>query len=197
MRIGVIGYGSFSREILCRLKMPYDIFYYGNLNKEIKNINIYDISKFNPNKYKALITITDNNERETIIKQLPSNTEYFTYIDKNAIFLDKGNIKLGKGNIICAGSIISTNVEIGDFVQINLNTTIGHDTKIGNFTTTAPGVNISGNCTIGNKVYMGTNSSIKQKIKISDDVIIGMNAGVTKDIDKKGIYIGTPATIKL
>ena len=195
MRIGLIGYGAFCREIMPRLKIPYDIFYYGKIDKELykSNKNMYDISKFNSNIYKALVTVSDVNERENIIKMLPKNTDYYTYIDKNALLIDTNTIKIGKGTIICAGSVITTNVEIGDFVQINLNTTVGHDSKIGNFTTIAPGVNISGNSLIGNKVYLGTNCSTRQKVVISDNVTIGMNSGVTKNIEQKGIYIGTPA----
>ncbi len=200
-KIALIGYGAFGREILTNIKRRnLDIFFYGDYN----NLNLndieqkhktkcYDISKFDSKKYTALITIADSSERKTIVESLPLNTEYFTYIDKYSIIMDRSNIKIGKGSIICAGTILTTNIELGNFSQLNINTTIGHDSKIENYFTSGPGANISGKCVIGKNCYIGTNSSIKQNVKICDDVIIGMNSGVVKDINVSGIYIGTPA----
>jgi UDP-3-O-[3-hydroxymyristoyl] glucosamine N-acyltransferase len=56
-----------------------------------------------------------------------------------------------------------------------------------------PGVIVSGNVTIQDLVYIGTNSSIKEKIKICELTTIGLNSGVVKDINKPGVYVGTPA----
>ena len=199
-KIGIIGFGSLTREILPRIKKPYDIFLTSDYINTLNNINeievkykckVYNLEKFNTKKYKALITLSNLEKKKIIIESMPINTEYYTYIDKNAHIFDR-NINIGKGSIICAGSILTTNINLGKFSQINLNTTIGHDCKIDDYFTTAPGVNISGNCIFGKYIYFGTNSSVKEKIKICDNVIIGLNAGVTKNINEPGIYIGTP-----
>ena len=202
-KIGIIGYGAFARDILCNINQPFDIFFYNNY-KDIKleeiekkyNCKCYDISKFDHKTYKALITIVDGNERKQITDELSDQTEFISYIDKHAILMDQNNIQIGKGSIICAGTILTTNVKLGNFTQLNLLTTVGHDTVMGDYCTTAPSVNISGNCVIGNNVYFGNNSSVKQKITITDDVVIGLNSGVVKKILIKGTYVGTPA-IKL
>ena len=123
---------------------------------------------------------------------MPKNTSYYTYIDKNAILMDKKNIKIGEGSIICAGTILTTNLVFGNFTQLNLLTTVGHDTIVGDFCTTGPGVNISGNCNIGNNVYFGSNCTIKQKINIVDNVTIGLGSSVVKHIIEPGVYIGSP-----
>jgi sugar O-acyltransferase (sialic acid O-acetyltransferase NeuD family) len=198
-KIGLIGYGAFGREIICNIDRAFDIFFFGKYNINLDEIEkkykckCFDISKFNPLKYKALITITNGNERKNIINDLQKKTEYYTYIDKHAILMNRNSIKIGQGNIICAGTILTTDITLGDFTQLNLMTTIGHDTVLGDFCTTAPGVNISGNCKIGNNVYFGTNSSVKHGIQITDNVTIGLNSGVVKNICETGIYIGTPS----
>jgi sugar O-acyltransferase (sialic acid O-acetyltransferase NeuD family) len=204
-QIGIIGFGSFTKEIICNIKKPFDIFisesYYNKVINELPNIEqyykckIFEINKFNCMKYKALVTIQDFNLKTQIINELPKNTIFYTYIDKRVHIMDR-NIIIGEGSIICSGTILTTNIKLGKFTQLNLNTTIGHDTKVGDFFTTAPGVNISGNCNIGNNVYVGTNSSIREKINICDNVIIGLNSGVVKNIETPGIYTGTPC-IKL
>lgn len=100
---------------------------------------------------------------------------------------------IGDGTIICDGSIVTCDVEIGRFVTINLNCTIGHDSIIGDFSSMMPGVHISGNCVLGENVYIGTNSCIREKITIAPNTIIGMGSVVTKNIDEAGTYVGNPA----
>lgn len=203
-KLGIIGYGSFTRELLPHIKTKFDIFIstsFKNLfsHNELQYINnkykcnIYSINLFDVNKYNALVTISNNTLRKHIIEtELPKKTNYITFIDENAKLFDK-NIKIGIGSIICHGTIITSNVSIGNFSQLNLYTTIGHDCIIDEYFTTAPHVSISGKCTIGKNVYIGTNSSIKEGINICDKVVIGLNSGIVKPIIESGIYIGTPA----
>ncbi len=200
-KLGIIGFGSFTKEIICNIKKPFDIFvnesYLNKISNEVEIIEqkykckLQNINKFDQNKYTALLTIPDFNLRKEMIETLPKNTEYTKYIDKRAHIMDK-NIILNEGTIICSGCILTTNIKLGKFTQLNLNTTIGHDTIVGDFFTTAPGVNISGNCKIGNNVYIGSNVAIREKINICDNVIIGLNSGVVKNINEPGTYIGNP-----
>ncbi len=99
----------------------------------------------------------------------------------------------GIGNIICDGCIMTTNIKLGNFIHINLNSTIGHDTNIQDFCTISPGCNISGNVKIGKRSFFGTNCTILEELNICDDAIIGANAVVVKDITEAGTYIGIPA----
>lgn len=87
-------------------------------------------------------------------------------------------IEIGDGTVICAGSILTTNIVLGKHVQINLACTIGHDVIMGDFATLAPGVHISGYVHIGKRVYIGTgaviiNGTQNEPIVIGDDAIIG------------------------
>lgn len=104
----------------------------------------------------------------------------------------KDRLCMGVGNIICANVVLTTNISLGDFVHINLASTVGHDCVIRNFTTISPGVNISGMVNIGKRVYIGTGSSILENVSIVDDCIIGAGSTVIKSIEEPGTYIGTP-----
>jgi len=198
-KIGIIGFSSFTREILCNLKRNFDIFVSESIYTSLPvdciakdyKCNVFKLHRFDTSSYDALVTIANINLRTEIVNQLPNLTNYHTHIDKRAIIMDK-NVIIGKGSIICAGAVLTTNVKVGDHSQINLNSTIGHDTIVGDYFTCAPGVNISGNCCIGRDVYIGTNASVKDNVKICDSVVIGMNAGVLKNIATPGTYIGTP-----
>jgi acetyltransferase-like isoleucine patch superfamily enzyme len=199
-KIAWIGYGAFGREIFSNIKIPFDIFFHNNaLYKENideiqrkYNCKCYDIKDFDKTKYSPLITVTNGIERKDLVTDMPTDTEFYTYVDKNTIIMDKNNIRIGEGSIICAGTILTTNLFLGRFTQLNLLTTVGHDTTMGDFCTTAPSVNISGNCKIGNNVYFGTQCAVKEKITITDNVIIGMYSGIIKNITESGTYVGSP-----
>jgi sugar O-acyltransferase (sialic acid O-acetyltransferase NeuD family) len=194
MKKGIIGAGGFGKEVYWSLSLIdriNTVFFVDNEYHDGTDPLVLPISEFNPNEYEIVIAIADSKARERIVNSLPKNTKYFTHIHPTAQ-LHGPDILIGEGSIICAGSIITTNVKIGKHAHINLITTIGHDCIIGDFFTTAPGVKISGNSNIGNKVYFGTNSCCKEKIQICDNVTIGLNCGVVKNINTPGVYIGTP-----
>jgi sugar O-acyltransferase (sialic acid O-acetyltransferase NeuD family) len=107
-------------------------------------------------------------------------------------------VKIGTGTVILAGSIISTNINIGKHVQINLDCTIGHDAIFEDFSTIAPGVHISGWVHLGKRVRIGTGAvvvdgSSEERLSIGDDVIIGAGASVTKSIPAGLTVVGVPA----
>ncbi len=69
-------------------------------------------------------------------------------------------------------------------IQIAHNVVIGEDTVI------AAQVGIAGSTKIGKRCMIGGQSGIVGHINICDDVIIGASVGVSKSIDKPGVYIG-------
>lgn len=108
------------------------------------------------------------------------------------------SVRLGTGALICAGSVLTTNIELGSHVQINLACTIGHDVIIGDYSTLAPGVHVSGWVCAGKRVFIGTGAVIMNGTKehplvIGDDVIIGAGACVTKSIPPGLTVVGVPA----
>ena len=194
MKKGIIGAGGFGREIYWSLSMMErvnTVFFVDDEYWSMGDDNVLPLSKFDKNEYEIVIAIGDPNLRKKMVTKLPEDTKYFTHIHPSVIILDP-NIQIGEGSIICAGSILTTNISIGKHAHLNLQTTIGHDVVIGDFFTTAPGVKISGNCNIGNQVYVGTNSSIREKLNIYDDVVFGLNSGVVKHVFEPGVYGGTP-----
>jgi sugar O-acyltransferase (sialic acid O-acetyltransferase NeuD family) len=107
-------------------------------------------------------------------------------------------ITLGSGVVICAGNILTTDIAVGDHVQINLDCTIGHDAELHEYATLAPGVHVSGYVTIGRRVYIGTGATIingtaRQRLTIADDAIVGAGACVTRSVEAGSTVVGVPA----
>ena len=103
------------------------------------------------------------------------------------------SVKIGAGSIVCAHTIITVDVNIGDHVVINLDCTIGHDAVLQNFVTLYPSVNVSGMANIGLCCELGTGMQIIQGKTIGDYSIIGAGAVVVKDIPSKCTAVGSPA----
>jgi sugar O-acyltransferase (sialic acid O-acetyltransferase NeuD family) len=197
MKKAIIGAGGFAKEVywsLSELERKNAVFFVDDNFWVENNKKIFPLSSFNPNEYEVVIAIGNPKSRFNMAQKLPNNTKYFTHIHPSSLILGN-DVSIGEGSIICAGSIITTNVKIGKHCHLNLQTTIGHDCEIGDFFTTAPGVKVSGNCVIKNFVYLGTNSSVKEKITIHEFVTVGLNSGVVKDITESGIFTGTPAKL--
>jgi len=122
------------------------------------------------------------------------NIEYPSVVHPSVQMDFRANkVKIGIGTIICAGTVLTTDIKLGDFVHINLNCTIGHDVVIKKYSTLSPNVNIAGNVNIRKFNFIGLGSNIIEKINIIDDIIIGGGAVVVKDINEPGVYVGVPA----
>jgi sugar O-acyltransferase (sialic acid O-acetyltransferase NeuD family) len=133
--------------------------------------------------------------RKKIIEKIKNyvNIKFATLVDPSVLCSKRVNV--GEGSIICAGTIITVDVSIGNHVIINLDCTIGHDDIIHDFVTVYPGVNISGNVVVGKCSELGTGVQIIQGKKIGKESIVGAGAVVIKDIEKKGTYVGVPARL--
>jgi sugar O-acyltransferase (sialic acid O-acetyltransferase NeuD family) len=107
-------------------------------------------------------------------------------------------VTIGAGTVVCAGSVLTTNLTIGQHVHINVGCTVSHDANIGDFSTLSPGVHLAGWVTLGRRVFLGTGAVIRngasgRPITIGDDVIIGAGACVIGDLEKGVRVAGVPA----
>lgn len=186
MKYALIGCGGHAKEVIVQMKTDLICF----VEDDYSTAQTKSLNEFDPNEYKVLITVADPKTRNKILKKLPKNTKFFTFIHPTALIMSD-DIEIGEGSFIGAYSILTSNIKLGKHSLLNRGCQIGHDTVCGDFLSMMPGSIISGNCKIGNQVYIGTNSSIREKIKICDDVTIGLNTGVVKNIEKKGTYVGS------
>lgn len=116
---------------------------------------------------------------------------YFpTIVSKHSLI---GTCNMGIGCIICNNCTLTVDVYLGNFVTVNIGTTICHESTIGDFTTLAPAVNVSGNVNIGRMCDIGLGSKIIQNISIGNEVVVGAGAVVIRDVNKESTVVGIPA----
>lgn len=202
--IVIIGAGGFGREVawlieeINKVSNEWNLLGFVDDNEEIQNteINGYkvvgNLEWLRKQKLNVVCAIGDPLVKKVVMEKLvDSNNSYPVLIHPSVIYSKQ--VVFGEGSIICAANIITTNIEIGKHVIINLDCTIGHDAKLGDYTTVLPSVNISGYVDTGQCVSIGTGTAVIQGVKIGENSIIGAGAVVVKDIPKNCTAVGAPA----
>lgn len=206
IKIAIVGAGGFGREVkmlidqinLVEKKYEFigyydDGFVKGDL---INNFPILgdtnDINNISE-KTGIVISIAIPNIRKSIHNKI--NNEFITFptlIHPNVI-IGSDFVTIQEGCIICASSIITVNINIGRFVILNLQCTVGHDTTIKDYCSFMPSVNVSGEVFIEEGVYVGTGAKIINLLNIGEYTIIGSGAVVAKTLPANCTAVGIPA----
>lgn len=206
----VVGAGGFGREVMWLLcesenySKQYDILGFVDDSPELKGkiINGFPIVgnmqwlMDYPQKVAVVVCMGSPQVRQRIVELLKKNINiyYPTIIANNVKYSDF--VKFGQGSIICSSSVLTVNIDIGNFVIINLDCTVGHDAVVSDFVTLNPSVNVSGNVYLEECTEVGTGANIIQGKKICKSSVIGAGSVVVKDITESGVYAGVPATLK-
>jgi len=83
------------------------------------------------------------------------------------------NVTVGAGSYIGAGTILSPNARIGEYVIINHHCSIGHDTQLGNFVQVAPGGRISGQAVLEEGAAVFSNAVVAPGRTIGRYAVVG------------------------
>ena len=202
--IVIIGAGGFGREVawliedINKVNKQWNLLGFIDDNDEVQGriLNGYEVlGKLNWLKDKEVSVvnaIANPIIRKRIIDQLKnSSITYPTLIHPNVIYSE--TVEFGEGNIICAGNILTVNIEIKNHVIINIDSTIGHDAIINDYCTILPSVNVSGHVHLEECVTVGTGSAIIQNVSVGKNSTIGAGAVVTKEIPANCTAVGAPA----
>lgn len=142
-----------------------------------------------------IIAIGSPRARKEIVETYFTSAGFFfaTLIDPTAIVGD--NINIQDGVMICAGSILTVDVQVGKHCIVNTNAVLSHGVTLGDFVTIAPNASISGDVTIGNMVEIGANATLREKTHIADGAMVGMGTVVTKHVLDAQMMVGNPARV--
>ncbi|MBP1924268.1 sugar O-acyltransferase (sialic acid O-acetyltransferase NeuD family) [Sedimentibacter acidaminivorans] len=202
--IVIIGAGGFGREVawliedVNKVNKEWNVVGFVDDNQSIQGnkVNGYkvvgDINWLKEQELYVVNAIGDPIIKKNIIEKLDgSKNQYPLLIHPSVIYSE--SVNFGEGSIICAGNIITVNIEIGKHVIVNLDCTIGHDANIGDYSTVLPSVNISGFVKTEECVSVGTGSAIIQGVNIGRNTVVGAGAVVVKDLPANCTAVGSPA----
>lgn len=203
----IFGASGFGREVawlverINKVSPTWNLLGFMDDNESIQDseINGYrvlgksdDINKYSDAYF--VCAVGASRTREKIInkmREVNPNVKFGTVIDPSVEMSDL--VTIGEGTIICAHTIITVNISIGNHVIINLDCTIGHDAILNDFVTLYPSVNVSGMTNIGYCSELGTGMQIIQGKIVGEYSIVGAGAVVVKDIPAKCTAVGSPA----
>ena len=138
------------------------------------------------------VAIGDNQKRKSISHSL-GKTAFATIIAKDALIGMDAQIE--SGSFIGHQAIVGPLAWVGEGTIINTRSHISHEVRVGRYSQLALDVTVGGRTEIGDEVFIGMKASIFDRLKICSEVSIGASSVVTEDIEKPGVYIGTPAKL--
>lgn len=205
-KIVIVGAGGFGREVkmlidqINRHEQKYEFLgYYDDgfavgspINNNVVLGSVDDLAK-NDEIISVVVAIGAPEIKRKIVEKLNRSTINFPTLIHPSVLIGDEFVSIGNGCIICAGTIITCNIEIKDFVILNLMCTVGHDTVIGSYASFMPSVNISGEVIIQEEVYVGTGAKIINQLEIGRQTIVGAGAVVSKTLPEKCTAVGIPA----
>jgi len=207
--VAIIGAGGFAREVL-------DVFdaananggsssvlgfivdaEYGSPGTEVNGKPIlggFDWVEKHSSSVRLICGVGAPHHRIKLIRRAEANGGRFVSVVHPTATLTRW-IEIGEGVVISAGCVLTNRIRLGNHVQLNLLTTVGHDAVLGDFATTAPGVNLSGNVTLGEGAYVGAGANVIERISIGCWSIVGAGSTVIRDVPPNTTCVGTPATV--
>ncbi len=204
--IAIIGAGGFGREVkmlidqINKIDSTYNFLGYFDDGHEVgKLINgfpvlgcVEDINKIE--KELAIVSaIGLPSLKRKLLEKISNKLIWYPTLIHPNVMKGEDDVTIGEGTIICAGNIITVNINIGNHVIFNLGCTVGHDTIIKDFCSFMPAVNVSGEVVIESEVYVGTGAKIINQLSVGEKTIVGAGAVVYKSLPANCTAVGIPA----
>jgi sugar O-acyltransferase (sialic acid O-acetyltransferase NeuD family) len=104
-------------------------------------------------------------------------------------------VSMERGCFVQAGCVLTCDIELAEFVTVNIGATISHDVRVGRFATVSPGAHIGGNVSIREGAFVGIGAAIKQGIALGEWSVVGAGATVIEDVPANSIVAGVPARV--
>lgn len=204
-KLVIAGSGGFGREVLSLINAinnqasRYDFIGFVSLDyKQV--VHGYPIIATDEEMNKtsepiSLVIAVGDSELKKRIRYKYNNPliSFPTLIHPSVIIGDKDSVSFGEGCIVCAGTILTSDIRIGNFVTLNLQCTVGHDTIIEDYVSCMPSVNISGDVSIRRGAFVGTGAKIVNQLEIGYHAIVGAGSVVTKSLPSFCTAAGVPA----
>lgn len=203
--IAVFGAGGFGREVLWLVEQTWGnvdaVFVDGNpavLGTTLHDRPVWSLEQAAAHGDVAVIVAVGKPQtRERIVAKVAEAGLPFATIVHPRAELSRW-IRWGEGAVVCAGNVLTVDIDVGAHVHVNLDCTIGHDVILGDFTTLSPGVHVSGWVHFGKRVFVGTgatfvNGTHDAPLVIGDDAVVGAGAVVARPVAPGTTVVGVPA----
>ncbi len=210
MKIAIYGTGGHGREIAAYLQSglanhrPEDFVGFiddnpANAGSTLDGAAVFSLQDFAARQrdVKVVCGVGDPRLRERLAAKCTEHRVGFTTV-VCAGTVTSPRVVVSAGCMIAPGTIMTTNIRLGNHVHVNVGCTISHDVEIGDFANINPGVHINGRVVIGARAYIGAgatiiNGSPGKPLVVGDDAVVGMGACVIRPVASGTTVVGVPA----
>ena len=105
------------------------------------------------------------------------------------------HVELGRGATVFWGSVLTTQVRVGDFALVNLNCTLSHDVTVGQGSMISPGTHLTGNVSVGDWVSVGTGVATIPGVHVGDFAVVGAGTVLISDVAPGSTVVGNPGRV--
>jgi sugar O-acyltransferase (sialic acid O-acetyltransferase NeuD family) len=102
-------------------------------------------------------------------------------------------VQRGCGLIACPFVCVTCDVQLGDFVFLNVSATIGHDAVLEDGCTLSGHSDVTGHAHLGRGVFMGSHSCVHPGVEVGDFATIGAGTAVMRTVPTGATVLGVPA----
>lgn len=151
--------------------------------------------RFPPSEYKMFAPMTGkrmNRMREAVYNEArDKGYSLISYVSSRATVWPGAVI--GDNCFILEDNTIQPFTTIGNNVVMWSGNHIGHHGSIGDHVFFTSHVVLSGHCAVEPYCFFGVNATIRDYTRLAEGTLVGMGAGITKDTEPWGVYLGFPA----
>lgn len=203
----VYGAGGFGREVawlveeINRVSPQYEIVGFvdddpARVGQLLNGYPVHGVSHWleSASGMDVAVAVGDPVSRMRIVQRIRNFGVSFPNLVHPSVMMGR-EVSMGVGNIICAGCILTVNIRLGDFCQLNLKTTVGHDAVLEPFATSACGVDFAGYSRLGVGTYFGNHATVLQSVRVGHFTTVGAGAVVNRDLPPGVTAVGVPAKV--
>lgn len=151
------------------------------------------IADFSPGADHALLmAIGSPRAKEAVAGKLRARGARFATL-RHPSAIVAATAQFGEGTILCPQCILSANTAVGDFVTVNLGSTVDHDVRIGDYSTLAAHVDLTGGVVVGKYVNFGSGARVLPGLQVGDEATVGAGAVVMRTVAPKTTVYGAAA----
>lgn len=103
------------------------------------------------------------------------------------------NSRIGLGCILCPHVTVTVNVTVGDFVVLNVFSSVGHDAVVAEGTTLSAHCDVTGHVRLGQCVFMGSHACVLPQAVVEDFAVVGAGSVVLRRVSAHTTVFGVPA----
>ncbi len=202
-RVAVVGAGGFGREVAWLVseisatsrEWSFVGFFDDSVESTVERYTVLgcidSLADFDKEVH-VVCAVGDPRVRRALVHRLEQMNRRFATLIHPSVRKSQ-HITIGEGTIICAGTILTTNISVGKHCLLNLDCRVGHDSTLGDFTSCMPGVNLAGDVIVEEGCYFGLNACVINRKRVGEWSVIGAGAAVVKDIPPRSVAVGVPA----